>query len=63
MTEPRPTAADFKQADAEGFSYTPVVDHTGVYERCVQCRREYRYPHVCREHHLCGLCHPEMKVG
>lgn len=27
------------------------------WERCASCAREYRYPHLCREHMLCGLCH------
>ena len=30
------------------------------WERCVECGREYAYPHLCREHGLCGLCHPPV---
>ena len=30
-----------------------------AWERCTgPCGREYAYPHLCREHMLCGLCHP-----
>jgi hypothetical protein len=30
-----------------------------VWERCQgPCGREYAYPHLCRAHMLCGLCHP-----
>lgn len=32
-----------------------------VWERCSQCRREYLYPHLCREHLLCGRCHPSVE--
>lgn len=32
-----------------------------VWERCVGCGREYRYPHLCRTHGLCGLCHPAIR--
>lgn len=32
-----------------------------VWERCTgPCGREYRFPHLCREHLLCGLCHPSV---
>lgn len=31
-----------------------------VWERCEGCGREYRFPHLCRRHHLCGLCHPPI---
>jgi hypothetical protein len=32
-----------------------------VWERCTgPCGREYAYPHLCREHMLCGLCHPPV---
>lgn len=31
-----------------------------VWEACVSCRREYRYPHCCREHMLCGFCHDDV---
>lgn len=31
-----------------------------TWETCVNCRREYLYPHLCRTHMLCGLCHPEV---
>lgn len=30
------------------------------WERCEGCGREYRYPHLCRKHRLCGLCHPPI---
>jgi hypothetical protein len=33
--------------------------HGSAFERCVNCRREYLYPHICRTHSLCGLCHPK----
>jgi hypothetical protein len=29
-----------------------------VWEICAECGREFLYPHLCREHSLCGLCHP-----
>jgi hypothetical protein len=30
-----------------------------VWERCTSCGIDYRYPHLCRESGLCGICHPE----
>jgi hypothetical protein len=34
-------------------------DAEPVWERCAgPCGREYLYPHLCRRHMLCGLCHP-----
>jgi hypothetical protein len=32
-----------------------------LWERCTGCNRDYRHPHLCREHRLCGLCHPPME--
>lgn len=32
-----------------------------VWERCEGCGHEYRYPHLCRTHRLCGLCHPPIE--
>jgi len=34
-----------------------------VWERCEGCGHEYRYPHLCRAHHLCGLCHPLIEAS
>lgn len=34
---------------------------TVIWEKCRQCGKEYRYPHLCREHMLCGLCHPPVE--
>jgi len=31
-----------------------------IWERCSGCEQQYRYPHMCREHMLCGLCHPPV---
>lgn len=31
-----------------------------VWERCTGCGREFAYPYLCREHMLCGFCHPEV---
>lgn len=28
-----------------------------LYERCSGCGGEFLYPHLCREHMLCGSCH------
>ncbi|MGV8972218.1 MAG: hypothetical protein ACOH10_07835 [Rhodoglobus sp.] len=28
-------------------------------ERCWGCERGFDYPHLCRVHHLCGICHPK----
>lgn len=36
----------------------------GTYELCAgSCGREYLYPHLCRTHMLCGLCHPAVDRG
>jgi hypothetical protein len=46
-----------------------VIDEDGqelasgspFWERCEgSCGQEYAYPHLCREHMLCGLCHPPL---
>jgi hypothetical protein len=32
-----------------------------VWEKCQgPCNGEYEYPHLCREHLLCGYCHPPI---
>lgn len=41
----------------------PVIEPDVVWERCEGCGYEYRYPHLCRTHMLCGLCHPPICVG
>lgn len=43
--------------DADGNC--PV--HGSMWERCVKCQEEYLYPHLCRKHMLCGLCHPPVE--
>lgn len=36
----------------------------GTWERCAgPCGREYQYPHLCRTHMLCGICHQEVPHG
>jgi hypothetical protein len=30
------------------------------WEACEACGYLYRYPHLCRQHRLCGLYHPPM---
>jgi hypothetical protein len=35
-------------------------DPDAVWEACEACGRWYRYPHLCRAHRLCGLCHPPI---
>jgi hypothetical protein len=32
-------------------------------ETCTGCGRVYAWPHLCREHRLCGLCHPPIPAG
>lgn len=34
--------------------------HGSAFERCRQCGQEYLYPHLCRTHMLCGMCHPPL---
>lgn len=29
-----------------------------LWETCTGCGREYAWPHLCRAHLLCGICHP-----
>lgn len=29
-----------------------------IWETCAGCGRQYAFPHLCREHLLCGVCHP-----
>jgi uncharacterized protein (DUF983 family) len=31
-----------------------------VWEECRNCGREYLFPHLCRTHRLCGVCHPDL---
>lgn len=31
-----------------------------IWEECEQCHQEFRFPHLCRTHRLCGLCHPPL---
>lgn len=45
-------------ADREKWQRLREITEVLLWERCANCRREYRYPHLCREHMLCGLCHP-----
>lgn len=43
---------------AGAWALTWAMDQTSpIYERCVKCKVEYRWPHLCRKHGLCGLCH------
>ena len=35
---------------------TELQDAT--WETCVECGWEFAYPHLCRKHMLCGMCHP-----
>lgn len=37
-----------------------VTDEPVIWEICLQCQREFMYPHLCRTHMLCGMCHPDM---
>jgi hypothetical protein len=30
---------------------------TAIWERCTGCGQEFAFPHLCREHQLCGICH------
>jgi hypothetical protein len=34
-----------------------------VWELCTGCGWEFQYPHLCREHMLCGICHQEVPHG
>ena len=29
-----------------------------LWETCVECGDDYAWPHLCRTHLLCGICHP-----
>ena len=29
-----------------------------IWDRCAKCGRQYAFPYLCREHMLCGACHP-----
>jgi hypothetical protein len=39
------------------YDLPPVSDK---WEACKRCGKEYAYPHLCREHMLCGVCHPPI---
>lgn len=43
-----------------GQGHLPCNIHV-MWEKCEGCGREYQYPHLCRQHHLCGLCHPPVR--
>lgn len=32
-----------------------------VLEECTSCGGLFKYPHLCREHMVCGMCHPPVK--
>lgn len=34
-----------------------------TWETCTGCGNEYRYPHLCRAHMLCGICHQDVPHG
>ncbi|HEX7173506.1 MAG TPA: hypothetical protein VF365_12980 [Candidatus Limnocylindria bacterium] len=40
------------------FARLQLLREVLLWERCTECKQQYRYPHLCREHMLCGLCHP-----
>jgi len=44
-------------ADRQKWQRLETIRDFLNWERCTSCRREYRHPHLCREHMLCGLCH------
>ena len=33
---------------------------TTIWEKCAACGDQFAYPHLCREHMLCGICHPPI---
>lgn len=37
-----------------------IIREVLTWERCAGCEKDYRFPHLCREHLLCGLCHPPV---
>jgi hypothetical protein len=42
----------------------PVPDpRLGTWERCTGCGNEFAYPHLCRQHMLCGICHQGVPRG
>lgn len=45
-------------ADREKWQRLREISDVLLWETCADCGREYRYPHLCREHMLCGTCHP-----
>lgn len=42
------------------LSPPPSMRSESAWETCAACGREYLYPHLCRKHRLCGLCHPAV---
>lgn len=45
-------------ADRQKWERLEAIREVLLWERCTNCGKDYRYPHLCREHYLCGLCHP-----
>jgi hypothetical protein len=49
----------------EFFTVMPPVEdpRLGTYETCTGCSNEFAYPHLCRQHMLCGVCHQGVPRG
>lgn len=45
-------------ADRQKWARLDAIREVLLWERCTACGKDYREPHLCREHQLCGLCHP-----
>lgn len=39
----------------------PVPADDETFEACAGCSVEYRKPHLCQDHKLCGFCHPPIE--
>lgn len=47
-------------ADRQNWAHLDAIRDLLLWERCTSCGREYRHPHLCRTHMLCGPCHPPV---
>lgn len=49
-------------ADRAAWRQLDTIRDVLLWETCTSCGKDYRYPHLCREHLLCGLCHPPQGI-
>lgn len=46
------------------FEFSVEIASSGnavIWEKCVQCEKEFSYPYLCLAHRLCSACHPSKE--